>query len=225
MIKSINSIKALSLREFQIIYKNFSDIFSVLLFFLLGIVIFVFGVGIDNQIFDQIGVGIIWTLILLSNTLYIKKIFQNDFEDNNIALFHMGGLSYELIVIIKVFITWICLQIPFFVIIPLAIILLNIEFSNLKIIYISFLIGSPIITCITAMSASLNLLNKKNFAVGSLIIMIFSIPVIIFSSQLTNATVEMADAQLKILLGVMFFFISITPWICSICIKIALQYK
>ena len=154
-----------------------------------------------------------------------KKIFQNDFEDNNIVLFHMSGLSYELIVIIKIIIIWICLQIPFFAIIPIAFILLDIQFVDLKIICLSFVIGSAIITCITSIAASLNLLNKKNFAIGSLIIMIFSIPVIIFSTNLTNSMDQMAEAQLNILLGIMFFFISITPWVCSICIKLALQYK
>jgi heme exporter protein CcmB len=105
----------------------------------------------------------------------------------------------------------------------LANILLNIEIHNQKKILISFLIGSLIITCITSISGSMNLLNKKNFAVGSLIIMIFSIPVIVFGVGFVNSIEEIAKAQLNILLSLMFFFLAISPWICGLCIKISVQ--
>ena len=221
----LNSILALSKRELKINYRNFSDILSIFLFFLLGILIFVFSVGPNTEILNQISISIIWTLVLLSNTLSLRKFFQDDFDDNNLILFHMSGLSYELIVLIKIIIVWVCLQLPFFIIIPIASILLNIEFQNLKIIFLSFLIGSTILTCITAISGSINLLNKKNFAVGSLIIMIFSIPVIIFAVNLVSESNDIIRAQINILIGIMLFFLSITPWVCSICIRFGLQNK
>ena len=158
-MRTFNSITALFRREFQITYRNFTDILSILLFFLLGVVIFVFAIGPNKDIFDEISISIIWTLILLSNTLSIRKFFQDDFDDNSIVLFHMSGLSYELIVIIKIISIWIFIQIPFTIIIPFSYILLNLDFNNIKIFYISFLVGSSIISCITSISSSMNLLN------------------------------------------------------------------
>ena len=225
MMRIFSSILALFKREFQITYRNFSDLMSIFIFFLLAVIIFVFSVGSNKEIFNEIGIGIIWTLILLSNTLSLKKFFQDDFDNNNLILFHMSGLSYETIVIIKIITIWLFFQIPFFVVIPISNILLNVNFVNIKIIFLSFLIGSPIITCITSISSSMNLLNKKNFAIGSLIIMIFSIPVIIFVVNLTNVSVDIANSQIKILLGIMFFFFAITPWISATCIKLGLQNK
>ena len=224
-MSNLKSILALSKREFKINYRNYSDILSILLFFLLGIVIFVFAIGYDKNIFNQISLGIFWSLILLSNTLSLRKFFQNDFDDNNIILFHMSGLSYEMIVLIKMITIWLCIQVPFFIIIPISFIFLNIEYNNINIIFLSFLLGSLIITCIASISGSMNLLNKKNFAIGSLIIMFFSIPVIIFSVSILNKSSDIVDAQINILLGIMFFFLAVTPWICSFCIKLALQYK
>ena len=40
-----------------------------------------------------------------------------------------------------------------------------------------------------------------------------------------NVSNEIANAQVKILLGIMFFFFAITPWISATCIKISLQNK
>ena len=220
-----NSIIALIIREFKITYRNFSDILSIFLFFLLGIMIFVFSIGGNTKIFNEIGIGIIWTLLLLSNNLSLRKFYQDDFNDNSIILFHISGLSYEIISLIKMIVNWIFIQLPFFIIIPLGVLLLNIDINNFQIIFLSFLIGSTIITCIASISGSMNLLNNKNFAIGSLIIMILSIPVIIFSVSLINLADEFIKAQISILLGIMFFFLAITPWICAACIKLALQSK
>ena len=224
-MKTINSIIAVFQRELQITCRNFSDILSIFLFFLIGVMIFVFSIGANNDIFNQIGIGIIWTLILLTNNLTLRKFYQDDFNDGSLVIFHLSGLSYELIVLIKIIVNWLVIQIPFIILIPISGFLLNIEVFNIKIIFISFLLGSPTITCITSISGSMNLLNKKNFAIGSLIIMILSIPVIIFSVGLINTTEELMGAQINILMGIMFLFLAITPWVCSICIKLALQEK
>tara|TARA_Y100001970_G_scaffold224480_1_gene276679 strand:+ start:897 stop:1571 length:675 start_codon:yes stop_codon:yes gene_type:complete len=222
-MNSISAILALIKREFLITFRNLSNFYSIIIFFILGIMIFVFSIGEKKEIFEQIGVGIIWTLVLLSNTLALRKFFQDDFDDNSLVIFHMSGLSYEIIALIKIIVIWVFLQLPFFIVIPLASILLSIELAKLDLILLSFVIGSIIISCITSMSGSMNLLNKKNFAIGSLIIMILSIPVIIFGVSIVNTSEELFNAQLRILLGIMFFFLAIAPWVCGVCIKISIQ--
>jgi len=226
-MSSFNSILGVFLREFKIHYRSFFNILSIFLFFILSIIIFVFAVGSNKELFNQIGVGIIWTIILLSNTLSIKKFFQNDFDDNSLIIIHMSGLSYEIIALIKMLTIWVFLQAPFFIILPIAFLLLEMQFDNLKIVYLSFLIGSVIITCISAISGSMNLLNKKNFSIGGLIIMILSIPVIIFGVNIVNVSnnIEIIRAQINILLGIMFFFLAISPWASGLCIRISLQNK
>ena len=221
----INSLLSLIYREYKINSHNFYDILSIILFFFLGILIFVFSVGPEQEIFNKINIGIVWTLLLFSNNLTINKFYQNDFEDNSITLIHMSGLSFEIIVVIKLLTMWIFFQLPFILIIPISGVLLNIDFNNINLIVLTFLIGSPILTTITSISASMNLLNKKNFTLGSLIIMIFSIPVIIFSVGIFDVNQEMAKAQINILLGILFLFIAITPWISAACIKLAIQNK
>ena len=160
-MNSINIIIAIIYKEFLLFYRNFTDVLSIFLFFILGIIIFVFAIGYDELILNKIGIGIIWALILLSNNLSLRKFYQDDFDNGNLIIFHMSGLSYELIVIIKILTIWIFLQLPFFLIIPIAWLLLNINMQNFELVLLSFLIGSPIITCISSISGSMNLLNKK----------------------------------------------------------------
>ena len=55
--------------------------------------------------------------------------------------------------------------------------------------------------------------------------MLLSIPVIIFSVNAVESTVDLAWPQLSILLGILMFFLAITPWISAACIRIALRNK
>ena len=224
-MKIINSILSIFVREYLLTFRNFYDILTIIVFFILGILIFVFSIGPNKEIYSQIGVGIIWTLLLLSTNLSIKKLFQDDFNDGNLILFYISGLSLELVVIIKMITAWLFFQLPFLIIIPLACLILNVDIDKILLLIITFVIGSPILTALSSISSSMNLLNDKNFAIGSVIIMLLSIPVIIFSVNLIESTPELVIPQLSILLGILMLFLAITPWISAGCIKIAIRNK
>ena len=89
-------------RELKIFYGKITDLFSNILFFFLSIFVFIFAIGPEEQLLNQIGVGIIWTLLLLSSTLNIRRFYEDDFNNGTLIIMHMGGLSYELIAFLKI---------------------------------------------------------------------------------------------------------------------------
>ena len=222
-MQTINSILAIFYREYKITFRIFYDVLTIILFFLLGIFIFVFSVGPSKEIFSQIGVGIIWTLLLLSTNLSIKRFYQDDFNDGSIFLLHMSGLSFELIVLIKLIALWFFFQLPFVIVISIACLILGIGNEDIYLILITFFLGSPVLTSLASISGSMNLLNNKNFAISSVIVMVLSIPLIIFSTSVINAPPELIKPQLSILVGILLLFLALTPWVSAGCIKIALQ--
>ena len=68
----------------------------------------------------------------------------------------------------------------------------------------------------------MNLLNQRNYLLGSIIVMIFSIPVIIFSVALIDQE-ENFGYLINILLGILLIVFAINPWASASCIKLALQ--
>ena len=222
-MQTFNCIMALFYREYKLTFRIFYDILTIMLFFILGVFIFVFSIGPTNEIFNQIGVGIIWTLLLLSANLSIKRFYHDDFNDCNIFLIHMSGLSFEFIVLIKLFALWFFFQMPFVVIIPIACLILGITNENIALVLITFFLGSPILTSLASIAGSMNLLNNRNFAIGSVIVMVLSIPLIVFSTSVINAHPELIKPQLSILAGILLLFLALTPWISASCIKIALR--
>ena len=154
----------------------------------------------------------------------LKRYYQSDFENGSLIIIHMSGLSYEIISLFKIISHFVFVQIPFLISIPIASILINLSIQKTLMFMLSFFIGSLALSCLGSISSSMNLLNKTNFFLGSIIVMIFSIPIIIFSVSLINSQ-ESFLPLLNILTGILFIFFAISPWITGLCIRLALENK
>ena len=211
-------------RESKLFYSNIVDLFSNILFFFLSIFVFIFALGTDEQLLQTIGVGVIWSLLLLSSTLSLRKFYEEDFKIEILPVIHMSGMSYELIVLLKILSHFIFVQIPFLVSLPIISVFFNLPASDVYNLILTFIIGSLILSCLGSISASMNLLNKTNFSIGSVIVLLFSIPLIIFSVGINNADSNF-NSLINLLIGIALIFLGIAPWSSAACIKLALKNK
>ena len=222
MIEFIKKILSFFYREYKLNLSGFHDILTNIVFFFISIFIFIFSIGPEKDTLSLVGIGILWTLLLLSSTLSLRKFYQDDFESGNITIMYLNGLSMELITVLKTLSHFIFVQIPFIISIPVACILINIPLEKMYYLIISFLIGSLILSSLGSISSSMNLLNKRNYLLGSLIVMIFSIPVIIFSVGIINLE-ENVNSLISILFGILLIVFAINPWASGTCLKLALE--
>ena len=211
-------------RESKLFYSNIVDLFSNILFFFLSVFVFIFALGTDEQLLQTIGIGIIWSLLLLSSTLSLRKFYEEDFKIEILPVIHMSGMSYELIVLLKILSHFIFVQIPFLVSLPIISVFFNLPASDVYNLILTFIIGSLILSCLGSISASMNLLNKTNFSIGSVIVLLFSIPLIIFSVGINNTDSDF-NSLINLLIGIALIFLGIAPWSSAACIKLALKNK
>ena len=221
-MKFLNKIIFFFYREYKLNISGFQDILTNIIFFFVSIFIFIFSIGPDRETISLIGVGIIWTLLLLSSTLSLRKFYQEDFENGNLLIMHLNGFSYGLITILKTISHFIFVQIPFLISIPIASILLNITNDKAIYLFTSFSIGSLILSCLGSISSSMNLMNQRNFLLGSVIVMLFSVPVVIFSVGLINLE-EDFNSLINILFGILLIIFAINPWASGLCLKLSLE--
>ena len=222
MLEFAKKISSFFYREYKLNLSGFHDILTNIVFFFISIFIFIFSIGPEKETLSLIGIGILWTLLLLSSTLSLRKFYQDDFESGNITIMYLNGLSMELITVLKTLSHFIFVQIPFIISIPVACILVNIPLDKMYYLIISFLIGSLILSSLGSISSSMNLLNKRNYLLGSLIVMIFSIPVIIFSVGIINLE-DNVNSLISILFGILLIVFAINPWASGTCLKLALE--
>ena len=218
----LNKIIFFYYREYKLNMSGIQDILTNIIFFFISIFIFIFSIGPDKQTISTIGVGILWTLLLLSSTLSLRKFYQDDFENGNLIIMHLNGLSFGFIAILKTFSHFIFVQIPFLLSIPIACILLNIANDKLFYLFASFGIVSLILSCLGSISSSMNLMNQRNFLLGSVIVMIFSVPIIIFSVGIINME-ESFNSLINILFGIFLIVFAINPWASGLCLKLSLE--
>jgi heme exporter protein B len=211
-------------RESKLFYSNIVDLFSNILFFFLSVFVFIFALGTDEQLLKTIGIGIIWSLLLLSSTLSLRRFYEEDFKIQILPIIHMGGMSYELIVFLKILSHFIFVQIPFLVSLPIVSVFFDLPIYEVYNLILTFIIGSLILSCLGSISASMNLLNKTNFSIGSVIVLLFSIPLIIFSVGINNSDSDF-NSLLSLLFGIALIFLGIAPWSSAACIKLALRNK
>jgi heme exporter protein B len=211
-------------RESKLFYSNIVDLFSNILFFFLSVFVFIFALGTDEQLLKTIGIGIIWSLLLLSSTLSLRRFYEEDFKIQILPIIHMGGMSYELIVFLKILSHFIFVQMPFLVSLPIVSVFFNLPIYEIYNLILTFIIGSLILSCLGSISASMNLLNKTNFSIGSVIVLLFSIPLIIFSVGINNSDSDF-NSLLSLLFGIALIFLGIAPWSSAACIKLALRNK
>tara|TARA_Y100000768_G_C23925655_1_gene657380 strand:- start:38 stop:709 length:672 start_codon:yes stop_codon:yes gene_type:complete len=211
-------------REYKINLSGFHDILTNITFFFISIFIFIFSIGPEKETLSLLGIGLLWTLLLLSSTLSLRKFYQDDYETGNLTILHLNGFSFELIVILKTISHIVFVQIPFLISIPIASILINLSIEKIYGLLVSFLIGSMILSSLGSISSSMNLLNTKNYLLGSIIVMIFSIPVVIFSVGVINND-ENFNSLISILVGILLITFAINPWASGACLKIAIENK
>ena len=218
----LNKIISFYYREYKLNLSGFQDILTNIIFFFVSIFIFIFSIGPDKETISIIGIGIVWTLLLLSSTLSLRKFYQDDFENGNLLIMHLNGLSFGFIAILKTFSHFIFVQVPFLLSIPIACILLNIADDKLIYLFSSFAIGSFILSCLGSISSSMNLMNQRNFLLGSIIVMIFSVPIIIFSVGIVNLE-ENFNSLISILFGILLIVFAINPWASGLCLKLSIE--
>ena len=223
-MKFLNKISSFYYREYKLYLSGFQDILTNIVFFFVSIFIFIFSIGPDKETISIIGVGIIWTLLLLSSTLSLRKFYQDDFDNGNILIMHLNGFSFGFISILKTFSHFVFVQVPFLFSIPIASILLNIENDKPLYLFASFFIGSIILSCLGSISSSMNLMNQRNFLLGSVIVMIFSVPIIIFSVGIINME-ENFTSLISVLFGILLIVFAINPWASGLCLKLSLENK
>jgi heme exporter protein B len=211
-------------RESKLFYSNIVDLFSNILFFFLSVFVFIFALGTDEQLLKTIGIGIIWSLLLLSSTLSLRRFYEEDFKIQILPIIHMGGMSYELIVFLKILSHFIFVQMPFLVSLPIVSVFFDLPVYEIYNLILTFIIGSLILSCLGSISASMNLLNKTNFSIGSVIVLLFSIPLIIFSVGINNSDSDF-NSLLSLLFGIALIFLGIAPWSSAACIRLALRNK
>lgn len=176
-------------RDLTLALRAGTDAAVAVMFFVITVMLFPFGVGPEPNILARIAAGVVWVAALLAALLSLERLFANDYEDGALDLLALGGLPLEAVVTAKMLAHWIVTGVPLIVAAPVLAMMLGLPDGGYGILALTLLIGTPALSLIGGVGAALTLGARRGGVLISLLILPLFVPVLIFAIAAIDAAV------------------------------------
>ena len=186
----MSAFRALLGRDLRLAARSGGGAALALGFFALVATLVPLGIGPDVKILARIAGGILWVAAVLAGLLSLDRLFQGDFEDGSLDVIALSPLSLESVALAKILAHWFSTGLPLTLILPLLAILFNLPPGPTLVLFISLLIGTPSVSAVGAIGASLTLSLKRGGLILPLIILTLLTPAVIFGAGSVAALMD-----------------------------------
>ncbi|MBI1776544.1 MAG: heme exporter protein CcmB [Proteobacteria bacterium] len=220
----MKAFTALLLRDVQLAFRQGADAAMAVLFSVMVVMLFPFGVGPEPEILAGIAAGLVWVAALLASMLSLDRLFQADYEDGTLDALFMGPLPLFAVALAKVLAHWIATSVPLIVATPLLAILLNMPASGFPSLVLSMALGTPTISLIGGIGAALTLGARRAGVLVALLVLPLVIPVLIFGAAAVEASLTGLSPRPHLLLlgALLLAALPLTPWAMAAALRQAL---
>jgi len=174
-------------KELKGAFRKQSDILNPVWFFVIVVTLFPLAIGTDPALLKRIAPGIIWVAALLAALLSFERLFKDDFIDGTLEQLMLAPYPLAWLVSAKVFAHWLLTGLPVLLISPLLAIFLALDLTTYWALFLTLLIGTPILSLLGAIGVALTVGLRKGGILLSLIMLPLSIPILIFSTMAIDA--------------------------------------
>lgn len=212
-------------RDLTLAWRRRADVLSTLFFFVIVVSLFPLGIGPERQLLRSIAPGVVWVAALLASMLSLNRVFQNDYQDGTLEQMLLTPQPLYLVVMGKIVAQWLVSEVPLVLIAPLIGVQFDLPTDTLVVLFISLLVGTPILSLIGSVGAALTLGLRGGGVLVALLILPLYIPVLIFGAGAVDASIIGASPQANIyLLGAMLAISFIfAPWATAAALRISLE--
>lgn len=212
-------------RDLMLALRQKTDIFQTLFFFAVVITLVPLGVGAEMSLLRSMAPGVIWVAALLAALLSLPRIFAHDYQDGTLEQMLVSAEPLTVIVLAKVFAHWLVTGIPITLFTALFGVMFDLDWEQTRILMLSLLLGTPVLSLIGAIGAALTLGLRAGAVLTSLLVLPLYIPVMVFGA---GATVQVAIsvspwAYLMVTAGLSFLTLAAAPFAITAALRISLQ--
>jgi len=221
----LSSFTAIIRRDLHMAFRQGLDSVMVVMFFILAVILFPFGVGPEGNILARIAPGVIWVAALLSTMLSLERLFQTDFEDGSLELLVLSPVPLEVVVVARVIGHWLTTGLPLIIASPLLAVFLNMHADGYPMMLAALALGTPTLSLIGAVGAALILGARRGGVLLSLLVLPLFIPVLIFGVSAVDAALGgfSVKAQLLILGALFLAAAPLCSWAAAAALRQAVE--
>jgi heme exporter protein B len=212
-------------RDLTLAMRHRAEMINPLLFFVLVTSLFPLGIGADPKLLQAVGPGVIWVAALLAALLSLDGIFRSDFEDGTLEQYLLSSHPVSLLVLGKVFAHWLITGLPLLLISPLLGVFLGLPADGIKILFITLLLGTPVLSLIGAVGVALTVGLRKGGMILSLLVLPLYVPLLIFASSAvdTAAAGLSVTAHLSLIAALLVLALSLSPFATAAALRVSLS--
>lgn len=216
---------ALVARDLRLALRQGSDAAMVLIFYLLAVLLFPFGVGPESNILARISTGVLWVTALLAALLSLERLFVGEQEDGSLDQLALLPLPLSLVVLAKVLAHWLLTGLPLTLLAPVLAVALGMDPVAYPVLVAALALGTPVLSLIGALGAALTLGARRAGALLALLVLPLYIPALIFGVAAVDAALAgfAAAPHLAILGALLLAAIPLCPWATAAALRQALE--
>ena len=215
---------ALVRRDLQLAVRQGGDAALVLVFYLLAVLLFPFGVGPEPNILARISTGVLWVTALLAALLSLERLFVAEYEDGSLDQLALLPTPLPLVVLAKIVAHWLLTGLPLTLIAPFFALILGMDAAGYPVLILALVLGTPTLSLIGGLGAALTLGARRAGALLALLVLPLYIPVLIFGVAAVDAAMAglTVAPHLAILAALLLAAIPLCPWATAAALRQAL---
>jgi len=208
-------------RELLLSLRRPADLLNPIVFFVLVISLFPLGISPSDEVLREIAPGVIWVAALLS----MEVMFRNDFEDGTLEQMSISSQPFIVLIGGKIVGQWLVSGLPLVLISPILAVMLALGEEGIKAMFISLLLGTPILSLLGSIGAGLTIGLKKGGALIAILILPLYIPILILGTHMIIAAEQGTSysAEILWLAAILALSISLAPFATTESVRIALS--
>lgn len=212
-------------RDLIYTFRNPMSMLNPLIFFVLITVLFPLAVTSDPKKLLLIGPGVIWIAIVFATMLNAEYLFTPDYLDGTLEQMALNPVSLAWLVCGKVILQWLTMIVPLLVATLVLSQFFFLPFQGVIVLIVSLILGSPVLTFISALGNALTLGLANRGIVLVLLILPLFIPVLIFGSGAVNDAILglPVTSQLAFLAAFLTLTLTFAPLAIAAALRISLE--
>jgi len=212
-------------RDLTLAWRRRADVLATLFFFVIVVSLFPLSIGPESQLLRSIAPGVVWVAALLASMLSLSRLFENDYHDGTLEQMLLTPQPLFLVVLSKTLAQWLVSEVPLVLVAPLLGVQFDLEPRTLWILFISLLLGTPVLSLIGAIGAALTLGLRGGGVLIAVLILPLYVPVLIFGAGAVDASITGGNIPANLYLLAAFFLLALvfSPWATSAALRISLE--
>jgi heme exporter protein B len=220
----VSPFATLLYRDVKLAARSGGSAALALSFFALVATLVPLGIGADLRLLARVAGGVLWVGAVLAALLSLDRLFQGDFEDGSLDLIALSPLPLELTALAKITAHWLSTGLPLTLLSPVLALMFNLAPQPTLVLFVSLLIGTPAVSAIGAIGASLTLSLKRGGLILPLLILPLLAPAVIFGAGAVSATMDGLGGAggLELLAAFAFAAVLLSPFAAGACVRLNL---